>query len=77
MCEYWNEAIKKITARNTAEGPQEKKTSNAGQLWPLTFEQPSPLVKPMQRESVICPVGMVWVPRSAFKRPSLTYQLIY
>lgn len=25
MCEYWNEAIKKIIACNTAEGPQEKR----------------------------------------------------
>lgn len=32
MCEYWNEAIKKITARNTAEGPHEKRTGNSGQL---------------------------------------------
>lgn len=32
MCEYWNEAIKKITACNTAEGPQEKRASNSGQL---------------------------------------------
>lgn len=32
MCEYWNEAIKKITAWNTAEGPQEKRSSNSGQL---------------------------------------------
>lgn len=32
MCEYWNEAIKKITAHNAAEGPHEKRTGNAGQL---------------------------------------------
>lgn len=37
MCEYWNEAIKKITACNAAEGPHEKRTGNSGQLWPLTF----------------------------------------
>lgn len=32
MCEYWNEAIKKITACNAPEGPQEERASNSGQL---------------------------------------------